>query len=162
MPSNKIIAVIFALSLFSVSAHAGIEKGDKTVSIFGSFTSPDIGEDILFVQAAGGMFLSDKLEGQGTVSLIDSGPFRITNFGGNANFYFPNKNPDLIPYAGGGLALSLIEFGATDETELGFNLQAGLKQFLSEEISINYQLQLVDAGDFDATIFSVGFSIFIE
>lgn len=162
MPSSKIIALLFTLSLFALPAHAGIEKGDKTVSIFGSLTSPSQGDDVLFLQAAGGLFLSDTLEGQGTVSLIDSGPFTISTYGGNANLYFPGRNPDFIPFVGGGLSISIIDAGPIDETEVGFNAQAGIKQFVNEDISINYQLQYVDAGDFDATILSVGFSIFIE
>jgi hypothetical protein len=95
---RKIITplLITLFGLMSFSAQAGIEKGDKTISIFGSLTSPSDGDDQLFLSAAGGMFVTD------------------------------------------------------------------IKQFLNETVAVNYQLQYVDAGDYDATIASVGFSIFLE
>jgi len=156
------ISLVSILGLLPYSANAGIEKGDKTVSIFGSLTSPSDGDDQLFLSAAGGLFLTDTLEGQAVVYLIDSGPFTISSYGTNANLYVPAKNPDLIPFVGGGLTITIIDAPPIDETELGFNVQGGIKQFINESVSINYQLQYVDAGDYDATILSVGFSIFLE
>ena len=154
--------LITLLGLMSFSAQAGIEKGDKTISIFGALTSPDQGDDFLFLQAAGGLFLSDTLEAQGIVQLLDSGPVSVSAFGANANLYFPGQNPDIFPYVGGGLTITILDAPPIDETELGFNVQAGIKQFVSEQVTINYQLQFVDAGDYEATIASIGFSIFLD
>lgn len=161
---HRIITPLFIIliSTLSFATHAGIEKGDKTISIFGSLTSPDGAEDFLFISAAGGLFLTDVLEAQAVVFIFDGDGFTVSSYGANANLYFPAKNPDIVPYVGGGLTLTFLDIPPIDETELGFNLQAGVKQFISETVTINYQFQFVDAGDYEATVASVGFSIFLD
>ncbi len=86
----------------------------------------------------------------------------VTGLGANANLYLPGSNPDFVPYVGGGGTLILTDFNGTTDTALGLNGQVGFKQFLNEEVSINYQAQYVTSSDYDAFILSVGFSIFLE
>ena len=165
MSFSKIIALTTLLSLAAFNANAGIEKGDKSVSIFGSLTSAD-NSDTLVLQAAGGFFFTEVLELQGTVLMLASSSagsdVTVTGLGANANLYLPGNNPDFVPYVGGGGALILTDFNGATDTALGLNGQVGFKQFLNEEISINYQAQYVTSSDYDAFILSVGFSIFLE
>lgn len=161
---HKFITPLFIsiFGLMSFSAQAGIEKGDKTISIFGALQSDDF-DDTLTLSVAGGMFMSDTLEVQATLFLMDSSAFSMSNYGVNANLYIPGTNPDVVPYVGGGLLLSFVDIqGIGDDTSVGFNVQGGIKQFISESISINYQVQYYDAGDYDAVVTSVGFSIFLD
>ncbi len=164
MPFRKILATL-ALLAFGASAHAGIEKDDANLSLFGALTSTD-DTDTLTVQLAGGYFYTETLELQGTIlaSYTDSSSFEttVTGYGVNANLYLPGNNPDIIPFVGGGATIVLVDSGGFSETEFGINAQAGIKQFLTEQVALNYQAQIVSAGDYDATILSVGFSIFLE
>lgn len=153
--------LITLFTLMSFSAQAGIEKGDKTFTISGSFQSSD-NEDFTTILASAGLFVSDTMEVQGTGFLIDGGGFTVTAFGGNANLYIPGKDPDLIPYIGGGATLVIIDSDTFSDTSIGFNGQIGIKQFLSENVAMNYQFQILSSSDYDATIASVGITIFLE
>ena len=165
MTLRKTLAGIALLAFSAFNAHAGIEKDDKTISLFGSFTSSD-DADTLTISAAGGYFYTDTLELQGValISSTSSGGSDVTvaGYGANANLYLPGNNPDFIPYVGGGASIIFVEAGTIDETEFGLNGQAGIKQFVTEDIAINYQAQYVTSSSYDAFILSVGFSIFIE
>ena len=161
MSLSKKLAVFTLLAFFAFNANAEIQKGDKTISLFAALISTDA-NDTLFVNASGGLFYTDVIELQGTVSLLDSGSFTSTGFGGNANLYFPNnKNPDFLPYVGGGALLTLTDLGGITDTSFGINGQVGLKQFLTENVAVNYQAQLVLADD-TQFILSAGFTFFIE
>ena len=157
---NFIAFTLLTIFAFNINA-AGIEKGDKTISIFGSLTSDDF-SDTLTIFATGGIFYTDVIELQGSVVLIDSGNFSQTGLGGNVNLYLPGKNPDLVPYVGGGMQLVLSDTGVGSDTSIGLNAQAGIKQFISEEIAINYQAQLLNSSNYDAFILSVGITLFFE
>jgi membrane-associated protease RseP (regulator of RpoE activity) len=162
---RKLLILLF-LTLFSLGAQAGIEKNDKTVSIFGAYTSSD-DSDTLILQAAAGYFVTDTLELQAVILQVASednvgNTTAVGGYGVNANLYIPGKSPDLIPYVGAGGTLILTDFNGMTDTTLGLNAQAGLKQFLKENIAVNYQAQLVSSDTYDATILSVGFTIFLE
>lgn len=161
MSLSKKLITFALLTLLAFNANAEIAKGDKTVSIFASLTSDDF-NDTLTLFAAGGLFYTDVIELQGTVMLIDGGGFTSTGFGGNANLYFPNsKNPDFLPYVGGGAQLQLIDAGGFTDTNVGINGQVGIKQFVSEDVAINYQAQLL-LSDNTTFILSAGLTVFIE
>ena len=160
---RKIITPLF-LSIFaltSFSAQAGIEKGDKTFNINGQLMSSD-DEDMLMVMASGGMFTSETLELQGVVLLMDAGTMTVTGLGANANLYLPGSNPDFIPYVGGGGQIFSFKDTGISETELAFNAQVGFKQFIDEDIAINYQIQVISSDSYDATVASVGLTIFLD
>ena len=70
MSFSKKLATFTLLSFFAFTANAGIDEGDKTVSIFGSLTSDDF-SDTLTVFATGGLFYTETLELQGSVVLVD-------------------------------------------------------------------------------------------
>jgi len=166
MSIRTALATIAVFMFATTIAHAGIEKDDKTVSLFGSLTSADE-STTLNLSASGGYFLTETLEVQGVVLLVSSedgagNTTAVSGYGVNANLYMPGPNPDFVPYFGGGGALILTDFNGATDTAIGLNGQAGIKQFLNEEISINYQAQYVTSSDYDAFILSVGFSIFIE
>lgn len=163
---RKAFAALSLLFLATTNAHAGIEEGDKTISLFGAFTFDDF-SDSLVIQAAGGMFVTETLELQGVALLVSSednfGNISSTSgYGVNANLYMPGPNPDFVPYIGGGGQLILTDFNGTTDSAIGLNGQVGVKQFLNETVSVNYQAQFITSSDYDATILSVGFSIFLE
>jgi len=160
------LLTLLILTLFSMAAQAGIEKNDKTISLFGSFTSSD-STDTLILQAAAGYFITDTLELQGVILQVsnDDGNGNTTTIGGygvNANLYIPGNNPDVIPYVGAGGTLILTDFNGNTDSNLGLNAQVGIKQFIKENIAVNYQAQVVSSDTYDATILSVGFSVFLE
>ena len=167
MTLNKYSALFCTtlLAASSAAGAAGIEKGDKTLSIFGSLTFAN-DSDTLLLSGAFGQFMTDVLELQGQVMMIssdsDSYDYSVTGVGVNANYYLPGNNPDLVPYFGGGGQLIFVDAGGNSDTELGLNAQAGIKQFLNESTTINYQGMFITSDSYDATILSVGLTIFLE
>lgn len=163
---HKIITPLFIsiFGLMSFSAQAGIEKGDKTFGINAQLISEDTA-DTFMIMANLGMFTSDTLEIQGVVMFMDSNDFTLVGVGGNANLYLPVGKADFVPYVGAGAQILTIDvsgpFGYT-ETELAVNAQAGFKQFIDEDIAINYQLQVISSDNYDATVASVGLTIFLD
>jgi hypothetical protein len=167
MTLNKYSA-LFCTALLAASSTVGavgIEKGDKTMSIFGSLTFAD-DSDTLLLSGAFGQFMTDVLELQGQVMMIssdsDTYDYSMTGLGVNANYYLPGNNPNLVPYFGGGAQLIFSDSGGRSDTDLGLNVQAGIKQFLNESTTINYQGMFVTSDNYDATILSVGLTIFLE
>jgi hypothetical protein len=162
---RRFSAIAALLMLASFNANSGIEKNDKSASIFGSLTSAD-DSDTLTISAAGGLFYTETLELQGTVLLISSSSsgsdVTVSGYGANANLYLPGTNPDIIPYVGGGGMIIMTDFNGTTDTALGLNIQTGIKQFITEEVSLNYQAQYTTSSDYDAFVLSVGFSIFLD
>lgn len=166
---RKIITPLFAtiFGLMSFSAQAGIDKGDKSFGINAQLISEDT-EDTLMILANMGMFTSETLELQGVVMFMDAGPMMMVGLGANANLYFPKAESDFIPYVGGGGQIISIDIDGSagapgiKETELAFNVQAGFKQFIDEDIAVNYQLQVISSDNYDATIASVGLTIFLD
>ena len=166
MLRNVCIFIFINLFTFTTTAvHAGVEKGDKTITIFGALQSDDF-SDTLIAQIAGGLFVNNVLEIQGTALLISNdgagNKSSLYGFGANGNLYLPMDNPDLAPYFGAGAQLLLTDFADNSDTEIALNIQAGIKQFLSENITINYQGQFITSSGYDASILSVGFTIFLE
>ena len=167
MTLNKYSALFCTalLAASSTAGAAGIEKGDKTLSIFGSLTFAN-DSDTLLLSGAFGQFMTDVLELQGQVMMIssdsDSYDYSVTGVGVNANYYLPGNNPDLVPYFGGGGQLIFVDAGGDSDTELGLNAQAGIKQFLNESTTINYQGMFITSDSYDATILSIGLTIFLE
>lgn len=167
MTLNKYSALFCTtlLAASSAAGAAGIEKGDKTLSIFGSLTFAN-DSDTLLLSGTFGQFMTDVLELQGQVMMIssdsDSYDYSVTGVGVNANYYLPGNNPDLVPYFGGGGQLIFVDAGGDSDTELGLNAQAGIKQFLNESTTINYQGMFITSDSYDATILSVGLTIFLE
>lgn len=166
MSARRLISLIALFILTTINAHAGIEKDDKTLSIFGTLTSDDFGDEMV-ISAAGGYFYTDTLELQGVILLINSeddlgNVSSIGGYGVNTNLYFPASDPDLIPYIGAGVDLLVTDFNGISDSSVGFNAQVGFKHFLNEDISIDYQAQTLQASDYDAFILSVGISIFLE
>jgi len=167
MTLNK-YSILFCTALLAASSTVGaasIEKGDKTLSVFGSLTFADDSDTLLF-SGAFGQFMTDVLELQGQVMMIssdsDTYDYSLTGLGVNANYYLPGNNPDLVPYFGGGGQLIFSDFGGKSETDLGLNVQAGIKQFLNESTTINYQGMFITSDNYDATMLSVGLTIFLE
>ena len=130
----RTLAVLSALIITSPPAYAGIEEGDKTLSVFIDLSSDSFGDET-YVALSGGYFVTDTLELQGVVLFIESEDDQfgdvesLTGFGLNANLYFPLGNPDLVPYIGAGADLLETEFNNVSESDSGFNAQIGIKHF---------------------------------
>ena len=162
--ASLLCSALLALATTQASA-AGIEKGDKTLSVFGALTFAD-DSDTLIAQGAFGQFMTEVLELQGQVMMISSDSntfdYSMTGVGVNANYYLPGNNPDLVPYFGGGGQLIFSDVGGKSDTEVGLNAQAGVKQFLNESTTINYQGMFITSDTYDATVLSIGLTIFLE
>ena len=167
MSISRIFTIITLFTITSFNAHAGVEEGDQTLSVFVDINDDSYGTET-FVSASGGYFFTDTLELQGVLMFIKSedeefgDTSTINGYAINANLYFPIDNLDLIPYIGAGVDLLVFDINGVSENDNGVNAQIGLKHLIKESISIDYQLLHLEAEDYKSNSLSIGFSIFLE
>lgn len=77
-----------------------------------------------------------------------------------ADYFFPNRNSNVVPYIGAAYGL-----GYGDASDLAsLDLHAGLKQFLTERLALDYRFQYLQPtdSDFDSIqFFQVGFAYYL-
>lgn len=164
--SKRICFIV--LSLLSLPVSAGIEGGDFAVSVHGSLTSISAGteeSDSLTLFASGGYFVTENFEIQAaaliSTSESESGSnYDATGYGLNVNYYFAEINENLVSYIGIGALYLSADLGDEEESEAAFTGQLGLKHFVDEKISFNYQAQGVASLFWDASILSIGLSYY--
>ncbi|MFZ5570365.1 MAG: outer membrane beta-barrel protein [Thermodesulfobacteriota bacterium] len=114
-------------------------------------------------------FLETKLAMLGMK--VESGDFDTTiySLAGVVNFNLFKPGWVAVPYIGGQLGISGYDAGEYDDTALSYGGQGGVKFFLSEDLSLNvelnYLMTTVDAGegeelDVDNTSVLLGFSYY--
>lgn len=113
-------------------------------------------------------FPKDFLEAKGTLLImnIDAGDSDGTIYSvlAQCNYNFFKPNATLVPYAGIQLGFSGYDFDDSDETNVSYGLQGGVKYFLSEDLSmngeLNYLVTNIDPDDVKATSLLFGLSYY--
>lgn len=162
---------------------SGIKAGEKELS--GSFSvmsasggDADMGATWMLIGSAG-YFISDnvQLKGTGLIFGNSGGSVDMMNgsIGAGADYLF-QSGMDFIPYVGGDLLISFSkvdmqsdydygEDSSTTDTSLGFDIHAGLKQFIADHIALNYELRYqMDSSDSGIKwlIFTIGLNVYLE
>ena len=158
------------LVFMSSIATAGIEQDDISFSIYGSLSSGSTAagdeSDSMTLFGSAGYFFTDSIELQ-AVMLLSSAEtngsiYDVVGYGVNGNLYFGGMSQDIIPYIGVGALYLATDLAGSEDTNAAFTGQVGIKHFLTETVSINYQAQGVVSLFFDATILSVGLSVYLD
>lgn len=147
----------------SSSAFAGVQKGDREMSINGNLTnsesfdaSGNSYEDTNFMLGGTfGCFLSDASEigvsSIGVVSSGDSSDFALITTNGFYKHHF-NTEGDFVPYIGLQAGISHAEAGNYSSDSASFGGMIGVKQFLTETTSAYLEYNVnVTKFDYDGT-----------
>lgn len=148
MKNIKVLLAIVAAG-FAGFAHAGIEQGDVEIGISLTVSEPDEGEGNTFIIGSYGYNVTQNLQILGAGFIGESGGTEFGNIGAGVDYLFGNADSNVVPFVGGSYQLSIGDF---DETDF-FDIHAGLKQFIGERASIDYQIQRLEATDSDFSDF---------
>lgn len=159
-----------ALSLVGTLAEAKVKKGDKEISFFGSVieTSPEGAESTttVIVQVAGGVFVTDNVQVGGSVmqtSIFNSFTATVRLLNGFVKYHF-NPNDVLVPYVGAQAGMAFVESDFSSDSGISYGGMAGFKYFLSENLSINGEGDIIQSKIADTTatqtILQVGLSYY--
>jgi len=159
MSSAKILTVgLLCVLVLVVQGFAATEAGDMEVGGQISLTIPDEGDESLMAMGNVGLFLTDIWQLSSRVIFVKFGDNEYGYVLGGLDYYFPGDT-EYLPYVGGGIGISIMQ----DETDLGLDGHAGVKQFVLENVSVNYELSYttraedIGAGDI---VLSVGLSTY--
>ncbi len=173
---NTLMAIVMmlAFSLFCAGNSYAVQiesmQGKQFVSVYGNINNSSADVDILMTMIGGtfGMFFTDNIEVNGTLVLmsVDADGDEATTYSilGRCNYNFYKSGLTFIPYAGGTLGMTYAEFGPYSDTSLSYGVQGGIKYFMSEETSFNFELGYlhseIESSDVDSLIFSFGISYY--
>lgn len=157
-----------ALKATNVTSGMGVGEGDLELSIFGNITSTD-GNTFTFVGSSVGYYIRNNIQLLGSASGFVASEFSDLSFVFGANYLFSPWKPagvsnPMVPYVGAGISFGILEvdtgFGTYSETSTDPAVRAGLKQFIGERISVNYELEYT-LSDPASTEFKVGVSFYL-
>lgn len=148
MKNIKVLLAIVAAG-FTGFAHAGIEQGDVEIGISLNVSEPDEGDGTTFIIGSYGYAVTQNLQILGAGFIGEAGGSEFGNIGAGVDYLFGNADSDVVPFVGASYQLSVGDFDSTDFLDV----HAGLKQFISERASIDYQIQRLEAVDSDFSDF---------
>ena len=163
---------LFIIASVSTS-FAKIQKleGQKAISANANLQWIDTGDNtsgnrILTVGFS--YFPKDFLEAKGNLMImnVEAGDEDATIYSvmGQCNYNFFKPNTTVVPYAGIQLGFSGYDAGGTDDTSVSYGLQGGAKYFLSENLSLNgelnYLVTTIDPDDVKSTSLLVGMAYY--
>jgi hypothetical protein len=148
---------LIALLVVATSAQARIKDGQSELGFFGEFTSTE-GFSVLLGQVTYGKFVSRNSQIGGSVTGLSSDAFELV---GVSAFYRYHFSPDaeVVPYVGAQAGVVITDISTSGS--IGGSL--GVKNFVSENLSVNYEGDVVlTFGDVSTTTFllTVGLSYY--
>jgi len=156
--------------IVSVSpSFAKIQKleGQKAISANANLNWVDSGGDTYDYQILTlgfSYFPKDFLEAKGTLMIMNSDDYTAYSVLAQCNYNFFKPNTVVVPYAGVQLGFSGYDAGGYDDTSISYGLQGGAKYFLSEDLSLNgelnYLVTTVDPDDVKVTSILFGLSYY--
>lgn len=131
------------------SSATGVGQGDFEFTVFGLFISPDDGDSITLLGTSGGYYFADNIVAKASLFLVESGGSRTGELGLGGDYLFSSFKPaaintPFVPYAGASFLIGIGDGESFPE------IHGGLKQFIGERVSVNYELQRW-LGDFKST-----------
>jgi len=169
------IVMMLAFSLFCAGNSYAVEiesmQGKQFVSVFGNINNSSAGDvDVTMTMIGGtyGKFFTENMEGNGTLILmgVDADGDEATMYSilGRFNYNFYQSGLTYIRYAGVTLGYTSAEFGDDSDSSLSYGVQGGIKYFMSEETSFNFEAGYlhseIESEDVDSIILSVGISYY--
>jgi hypothetical protein len=164
-----------ALAVDPQAISSTFQKGDKEISgNFSVMNSSGGDADMTMWMALGsfGYFITPhiQLKGSGMVFGTDASDTTMLDgsFGVGADYLFLTRRMNVIPYAGGDILVSVskMDSGSTSTTDVGagFDVHGGLKQFISDNTAISYELRVMKDSATDSTwvIGMIGLNVYLQ
>lgn len=130
-----ILAFLFGISAYSQEIK--VYQGDFEVSGSAEYTQSQLGGHFRL-----GTYVSDYLQVGVEAGILDSDPLSRFALGAYVQYLFETQTY-LLPYLGSGLGLSSLDVdGGDSESGIDFKLFTGMKYFLPENLSLNFELYM--------------------
>ena len=165
------------------TAMAGIQKGEKEIS--GSFSvmknsGSDSDMTMWMLVGSAGYFITPKVQLKGSGMVFGNKADDVTMLNGSIGIgadYLFGSNMEYIPYAGGDILVTFSKmdssfdtggFGGDDlnstDAGVGFDVHAGMKQFITDNTAINYEVRyMIDsASDSKWMMFMIGLNVYLQ
>lgn len=162
----KTIAVFAALAAPLVS-YGAVQKGLKEVGIEGAFTYSDYNgghSTDTYVAGTLGYFVTDAIEVIGGISLNyfddEFGSGHSIMLGAGVDYHF-NTQSNFVPYVGASIFWGEYDYGTTFDDFAG-EVRGGIKQFLTDNVALKYQVfyRAYDKADSEDLGVGLGLSYF--
>lgn len=148
----------------------GIQQGEKeisgNISIMNN-SGGDFDSTNYMVLGSFGYFVTGNVQVKGSGLVFgtsgDSDMIMGSILVGADYLFMPTM--EITPYAGGDVGVSYSKFESTDDTGVGFDVHVGIKQFLSDNTALNYELRYqMDTADLDSRLimFMIGLNIYLQ
>ena len=145
-------------------AVAGTEEGDKEIQIQGAITNTksskyDYDSTVYNIQLNLISFYSSYLSGGLSLQYSESGSdYTQTGLAYRIDGYLGDATSKHVPYIGGTLGLFSTSAGDSRDGGIYWGIHGGLKYFVEENISLNFELDHTEYDDFEVNMFFTGFS----
>jgi hypothetical protein len=179
---KKLFVVLCVLAISSVALaidpqaiSSGFQKGDKEISgNLSVMNSSGSDMDMTMWMALGsfGYFITPHIQLKGSGMIFGTKAEDTTildgSFGIGADYLFLTKRMNVIPYAGGDILLSVskMDSGSTSSTDVGagVDIHGGVKQFISDNTAISYEIRLMRDSATDSTwvIGMIGLNVYLQ
>jgi len=133
---RKLLCIILLVCLFASPGLAGTQAGDIEVGGNLMVMVPSEGDTIVMAMGACGIFLFSQFELKGVGLIMNSGDGSTGYIGGGFDLYLRTVDYT-VPYLGANVLTAI-----GDEYGDGslIDLHGGIKQFVGENVSVNYSL----------------------
>lgn len=171
MNKNKLItwALGAVIALSATVTNAAVRQGMWETSFSGSYSHlkvEDESVDLWLLDVKAGYFVLEPLEISVAANYlkaeVDTFDLRGIMLGAGVDYHFMTQT-QLVPYVGGALHWVDVKVGGLgSEDDWAFDVHAGLKQFVSQNVAIKYEVSYLkfDEMDLDGINVSVGLSFF--
>lgn len=170
MNKMKTGTALFAAAILGTGAIAqgAVQKGTWELGFSGSYSALEAGDvdiDLLLANVEAGYFVTNAIQVSGAVSYLDA---EISDLGIDAlllgvgaDYHFVNES-NFVSYVGGGLHWVEADVAGGHEDDFAWELRAGLKHFVAQNVAIKYEVSYLsfDDLDLDGWNFGVGLSFF--
>ena len=133
--------------LAGYTSHAQLSEGSFELGGSLQLSSPDEGDETLFVIADTGYFVTDAVQVKLRGFLGTSGGEDFGSIGPGVTYHFTSSDENLVPFVGASYQVEVGDAGQGDSYELN----GGTKAFLSERTSFNVTGSYLDT-DFGSTV----------
>ena len=153
-----IISTVVGICLLASVSYGGIEGGEKEIG--GAFTvmKPSEGDTVWMLFGTLGYYMTPQVR-LAALGVITGGEETTGIVGGTVD-YLLNQGADVIPYVGAGL---LTAVGDDSDSGALLDVHGGIKQFLSEKTSLNYEVKYYTSTDDTSSgvlMGTIGFSVY--
>lgn len=166
---KKLLTILTAFAL-PVFANAAVKQGDVEADFQISYSNLDAeGSDLslLLTNANVGYFVTDGMELGASLTWLeadlDGDDLSAVLLGTGIDYHFATSS-GLVPYVGAGAYYAEADLDGDSVDGWAWEVRAGLKQFVAENVAIKYQISYIDFDLDDVNIdginVGVGLAIF--